>query len=265
VTYVWPFVGGHPVLDLVDTISWRLDPPRTVDRLRTPDLLGAWAAGAAVVDASDSGAVDAAVATDPVAARRALADLHALRALATDLLDQLAVPPAGGSEDARIGAALDALRARYVRAVSRATPRFPAASGRLTWSVPLAGKPGETLGAVADRLAIALVELLSGPDLTRLRRCEGEGCGWLFLDLTRNHSRRWCAAGDCGNRTRVRRHRAAVRRLPVTSEQGTSDAATARGSTRASGSAPSVPRSAPPAPPPPRTRRSWSRRTGPLR
>jgi predicted RNA-binding Zn ribbon-like protein len=97
VTYAWPFVGGHPVLDLVDTISWRLDPPRTVDRLPTPDLLAAWAAGAAVVDPSESGVVDAAVAADPVAARRALADLHALRALATDLLDRLAVPPADDS------------------------------------------------------------------------------------------------------------------------------------------------------------------------
>jgi predicted RNA-binding Zn ribbon-like protein len=213
VTYAWPFVGGHPVLDLVDTISWRLDPPRTVDRLPTPDLLAAWAAGAAVVDPSESGVVDAAVAADPVAARRALADLHALRALATDLLDRLAVPPADDSGDAQIAAALDAVRARYVRAVSGSTPGIPAASGRLTWSVPVVGSPGETLAAVVDRLAIALVELLSGPDLPRLRRCDGEGCGWLFLDLTRNHSRVWCAAGDCGNRTRVRRHRAALARL----------------------------------------------------
>ena len=212
-TYAWPFVGGHPVLDLVDTISWRLDPPRAADRLPTPDLLGAWAAGAAIVDDPESGVVDAAVAADPVAARSVLADLHALRAVATDLLDRLAVPPAGVHDDAQIEAVLDVVQARYLRAVTGATPTIPVASGRLTWSVPLRGTPGETLAAVVDRLAIALVEFLSGPDLRRLRRCEGEGCGWLFLDLTRNHSRRWCAAGDCGNRARVRRHRASLRRL----------------------------------------------------
>jgi predicted RNA-binding Zn ribbon-like protein len=213
VTYAWPFVGGHPVLDLVDTISWRLDPPRATDRLPTPDLLGAWAAGAEIVDDSERGVVEATVAAHPVGARRALADLHALRAVATDLLDRLAAPPAAVPEDAQIGAALNAVRARYLRALTRATPRIPAETGRLTWSVPLGGTPRETLVAVVDRLAIALVELLSGPDLPRLRRCEGEGCGWLFLDLTRNHSRLWCAAGDCGNRTRVRRHRAALRHL----------------------------------------------------
>ncbi|MGW5559426.1 CGNR zinc finger domain-containing protein [Micromonospora sp. NPDC003944] len=42
---------------------------------------------------------------------------------------------------------------------------------------------------------------------------DGEGCGWLFLDSTRNHSRRWCDPLDCGNRARVRayvqRHRRA--------------------------------------------------------
>jgi predicted RNA-binding Zn ribbon-like protein len=40
----------------------------------------------------------------------------------------------------------------------------------------------------------------------RLRRCDDDGCGWLFLDTTRNHSRRWCSSGDCGNRDRARRH-----------------------------------------------------------
>jgi predicted RNA-binding Zn ribbon-like protein len=209
VTYAWPYLGGHPVLDLVDTISWRLDPARATDRLATPDLLGAWAAGAGIIDESERPAVDAAVDADPVAARSALADLHTLRAVATGLLDRLVVPMGGGHEE--IAAELGAVRARYLRAVTRATPRIPAASGRLAWSVPLGGTAGETLAVVADRLAIALTELLSGPDLPRRRRCKGEGCGWLFLDVTRNHSRRWCAAGDCGNRTRVRRHRTAVR------------------------------------------------------
>jgi predicted RNA-binding Zn ribbon-like protein len=43
----------------------------------------------------------------------------------------------------------------------------------------------------------------------RVRICEQSveaNCGWLFLDQTRNHSRRWCAMGDCGNRAKARRH-----------------------------------------------------------
>ena len=50
--------------------------------------------------------------------------------------------------------------------------------------------------------------LLCDPDRPPVRVCEGNGCGWLFLDQTRNGSRRWCSSGDCGRRERVRRHRA---------------------------------------------------------
>ena len=44
------------------------------------------------------------------------------------------------------------------------------------------------------------------------RMCAGAGCGWLFLDQSRNSSRRWCASGDCGNRARVDHFRLRQRR-----------------------------------------------------
>ena len=45
-----------------------------------------------------------------------------------------------------------------------------------------------------------------------IRECDGDTCGWLFLDTTRNHSRRWCDMRGCGNRAKVRRHRQKQRR-----------------------------------------------------
>jgi len=54
-------------------------------------------------------------------------------------------------------------------------------------------------------------ELLTGPDLARVRECPGspgKACGWLFVDRTKNGSRIWCVGTLCGNRTRAqRRHR----------------------------------------------------------
>jgi predicted RNA-binding Zn ribbon-like protein len=41
----------------------------------------------------------------------------------------------------------------------------------------------------------------------RLRECASETCEWLFIDRTKNHSRRWCDMKDCGNRAKVRRFR----------------------------------------------------------
>jgi predicted RNA-binding Zn ribbon-like protein len=58
-------------------------------------------------------------------------------------------------------------------------------------------------------VALAAGELLTSPALGRVGLCgewQVERCGWLFLDETKNHSRRFCSADDCGNRAKQRRH-----------------------------------------------------------
>ncbi len=49
-------------------------------------------------------------------------------------------------------------------------------------------------------------DLLTSGDIGRVRECSGDGCGWLFVDTSRNRSRRWCDMEDCGNRAKARRH-----------------------------------------------------------
>jgi len=55
-------------------------------------------------------------------------------------------------------------------------------------------------------IARSAAELLTSPDLARVRQCAGDPCGWLFLDESRNRSRRWCDMRSCGNRAKARRH-----------------------------------------------------------
>ncbi len=55
-------------------------------------------------------------------------------------------------------------------------------------------------------------ELMSAPQLGLLRECAAADCGWLFLDTSRNHSRRWCDMEDCGNRAKARRHYQRIKR-----------------------------------------------------
>jgi predicted RNA-binding Zn ribbon-like protein len=65
-------------------------------------------------------------------------------------------------------------------------------------------KPEHLLGPIARSAA----ELLVHKDLVaKVHQCEGDNCGWLFVDCSKNHSRRWCDMRDCGNRAKVRRHR----------------------------------------------------------
>jgi len=48
--------------------------------------------------------------------------------------------------------------------------------------------------------------VLTGEALARVRECGGTACNWLFLDESRNRSRRWCSMESCGNRAKARRH-----------------------------------------------------------
>jgi len=65
----------------------------------------------------------------------------------------------------------------------------------------------QMLWSIAQSAAV----LLTSGDLSRLRECCGEDCGWLFEDTSRNRSRQWCDMQDCGNVAKVRRYRTRLR------------------------------------------------------
>ncbi len=48
--------------------------------------------------------------------------------------------------------------------------------------------------------------LTSQSEITRVKMCGGDNCGWLFLDESKNRRRRWCSMEMCGNREKARRH-----------------------------------------------------------
>jgi hypothetical protein len=50
------------------------------------------------------------------------------------------------------------------------------------------------------------VGLLTSDDLSSVRECAANWCDWLFLDNSRNQSRRWCDMKICGNRTKASRY-----------------------------------------------------------
>ncbi len=63
------------------------------------------------------------------------------------------------------------------------------------------------LGGFLGPIAQSAAGLLTSPELSRVGMCADEtGCGWLFYDTSRNHSRRWCDMQGCGNRAKARQH-----------------------------------------------------------
>ncbi|MEU2159926.1 CGNR zinc finger domain-containing protein [Streptomyces sp. NPDC019208] len=99
-------------------------------------------------------------------------------------------------------------------------------------SLPLSRRRApSTFGNLLDQLTLA-AEVLG------VRLCQGPGCGRLFLDRSRSHSRRWCSSGDCGNRDRARRHYARTRRAAGATDGQGAGASPARAGDAAAGVSP---------------------------
>ncbi len=68
------------------------------------------------------------------------------------------------------------------------------------------GSGDEPLAQHLWPVAWAAGALLTEGDLTRVKECDNDACTWLFVDMSKNRSRRWCDMKDCGNRAKARRH-----------------------------------------------------------
>ena len=101
---------------------------------------------------------------------------------------------------------LKMIDAEYARTAPFA--RLAATDDGFAWSLD---PTAEALDAALRPIVESAVALLTSDRLARLRRCGNSTCYWLFLDETKNCSRRWCEMASCGNVMKVRRHRARQR------------------------------------------------------
>jgi predicted RNA-binding Zn ribbon-like protein len=190
-------VGGALCLDFVNTVDPRHAPDRR-EYLDSYSALAAWSdrAGATGADAGDR--LGEAAAGDPAEARRVLDRAIRLREALYPLFRRAAEgrPPAPGD--------LGVLQAELTRALSHL---------RITWTPTGFAREWEGGSLALDQViwpvSWSAAELLTNGPLDRIRECPGQGnCGWLFLDLSKNASRRWCDMRVCGNRAKARRHHA---------------------------------------------------------
>ena len=196
----WTFelVGGRLCLDFCNTVSGkRVTDPR--DRLHGYADLLSWGRQAGAVTEAQARRLLAEARRRPADAERAFRQAVALR----ESLYQVFL---AFSQDREPGKAdLQVLNAALGRALAHRRIRRGGACCALGWEEV----PG-ALDAVLWPVAASAAELLvSGEDLAHVRVCglyQSDECGWLFLDQTKSHTRRWCSMKDCGNRAKARRH-----------------------------------------------------------
>lgn len=202
-------IGGHVALDFVNTVPWRLDPGRMIERLPDGVALIHWCCAVGMLDSREAERLRVEVEADPGLDRTVGERARELREGLYRLLQPVAIgqPPPGLEVAWMRQSITDALAHAEIATV------VP-----LHWVVRARG-----VRDLPRVLALAAWRLLQFGDLTRLRQCQDRGCGWLFLDRSKNASRVWCSSADCGNRTRARRHHKR-RRGPSQSPENSSDA-----------------------------------------
>jgi predicted RNA-binding Zn ribbon-like protein len=65
------------------------------------------------------------------------------------------------------------------------------------------------------KLAQSASDLLVSENAKEVKSCGDPTCRWLFLDLSKNHTRRWCDMKTCGNRMKARRYQARLQETPL--------------------------------------------------
>jgi len=187
-------IGGHPALDFANTAGNHESDHRSEWLTSYAEVTG-WARRAGLLDDAGERALDRAAERLTEEAERARREIVDLREAVYRLYAALAQRQAPHTDD------LAALHAARVRALVAAEPVWMDGYA-LQWS-----DEGTDLLRPVHPVAAAALDLLDSGDLARLKQCGNHPCGWLFIDRSRNRSRRWCSSRDCGNLTRVRRFR----------------------------------------------------------
>jgi predicted RNA-binding Zn ribbon-like protein len=185
--------GGALCLDFANTWSDRGRPE--TDHLRDYRDLLAFAQQTGLLSAAEEARLAGRAETDPQAASAALARSRGLREDLYRLFSAFAAgrAPAGGD--------LEQLNTALPEAYSRL--RLERRGDDLVWAW---AAPDGDLAAPLWPVLRSAAELLTSGERELVRECAGSACTWLFLDRSRNRSRRWCSMETCGNRAKAQRH-----------------------------------------------------------
>lgn len=191
-------IAGSLCLDFVNTVGGRTGDRNIVlrDKLHGYADLAAWSRLAGLSTAREARCLEHVAERYPARAAATLARAVRLREALFRISKSILGRSAPDDFD------VDVLRNEL--SIAKAHERLVRIGAQFVWAWD---QPENALDAPLWRVARSAADLLTSGDLAKLRQCGGDECGWLFLDTSRNHSRRWCDMKDCGNRAKVRRFR----------------------------------------------------------
>ena len=190
----YDLVGGAISLDLVNTATGRTNGPFR-DRLNSYADLVTWAVRAADLDPAVGDQLRQAGAQNSTAATETLESAKRLRDATYRAFSARARGERMDDKDLAVlsQAYADAVANRKLMCRDEADCSFE-------W------RSDEDLARPLWPAAIDALELLTSEQAARVKECATDNCNWLFVDASKNKSRRWCEMKECGNRAKARRH-----------------------------------------------------------
>jgi predicted RNA-binding Zn ribbon-like protein len=195
---VFELSGGHPALDLVNTLDWRFRESGPEEWLNDYGDVVGFTEQSGLLTAADARKLLRSVPENKRG--QVVVAVRGLREAAAEVL-YAAVD--GKSPSA---SALCRLQACFVGAKERQELKWD--GERLNWTLPQATSlPGLPLWL----LSLSTAAFMTSEQMRLLRECGNAECRWLFVDTSKNHTRRWCDMKICGNRMKARRFKAQLR------------------------------------------------------
>jgi len=186
-------VGGRLCLDFANTVSTHGQAGR--EYLASYQDLLAWSQHAGILDEPQAQDLLRRAERHP---QRAAAALQGAIALREAIYRVFAALAHGWGPQAPDLASLNA----FLRTAHNKL-EIAAMGGGFGWAwVPDEGD----LAPMAWPIVHSAADLLTSDALDRVSQCAGQNCDWLFLDTSKNHSRRWCTMAVCGSRAKMRRY-----------------------------------------------------------
>jgi predicted RNA-binding Zn ribbon-like protein len=189
-------VAGHPALDLINTLDWRFRKDGAEELLKSYGDLVRFTEQSKLLTSRETRRLLRSASDE--AGARAIARCRELReALAKIFYAKL--------DGGRASTAARKTLERYFQAARLEQKLNWKQSPRLEWEWPrMEHDPALPLWA----LAMSASDLMTSESVDQVRACGNPECRWLFLDTSKNHTRRWCDMKLCGNRMKARRFKA---------------------------------------------------------
>lgn len=183
-------------LRFANTADWHAS-PRPKESLAHYQDLVVWGVRGSLLSRHEAARLMGRASVQPRRAREALARAVTVREVIYRIMRGRAHSEAPAGRDL---AALNRALAGALRR-SRIAARASSDTGRFAWEI--AGRIDD-FDRVLWPVLKSAADLLTSTELHRVKQCaDDRGCGWLFLDRSKNLSRRWCSMKGCGNRAKV--------------------------------------------------------------